>query len=60
MTSEWTNILLLVFLFYNLYLQHKLNEFKETLEDQAETMMMMAKELQALGSPNVSFQYVSE
>jgi len=60
MTSEWTNILLLVFLFYNLYLQYKLNEFKEALEDQAETMMMMAKELNALGSPNVSFQYVSE
>jgi len=60
MTSEWSYILLLVFLFYNLYLQHKLNEFKETIEDQAETMTMMAKELNALGSPNVSFQYVSE
>lgn len=60
MTSEWSYILLLVFLFYNLYLQHKLNEFKETIKDQAETMTMMAKELNALGSPNVSFQYVSE
>jgi len=60
MTSEWSYILLLVFLFYNLYLQNKLNEFKETIEDQAETMTMMAKELNALGSPNVSFHYVSE
>jgi len=60
MTSEWSYILLLVFLFYNLYLQHKLNEFKETIEDQAETMTMMAKELNSLGSPNVSFQYVSK
>ena len=59
LTEGGSNFLLLISLFYIVYLQYKLGEANDEIEEKNQTMFAMAQELQALGSPNVRMQYVS-
>lgn len=56
LNDEWTLILLLCSLFYNVYLHYVVDDQKETIESFNELVMQMAEELSELGSPNVTWR----
>jgi len=60
LTEDWTIFLLLCSLFYNVYMQWKVNEHEETIESFNELVMQMAGELSELGSPNVTWKKINE
>jgi len=59
LTEEWTIFFLLCSLFYNVYMQWKMNEQEETIDSYNELVMQMAEELAELGSPNVTWKKIN-